>query len=428
MHKKKYFLVIFLTLVWLTACYGAFPAPYLQPQVSDDEREIIYITPQILAETSNAPLNTATADSEQKPQITPTEVISIEVPEPIQFKATLWKELPQVPILMYHRFFPQPGSVSYAYTTSLTDFEGHLNALYDAGYSLISLADWLRGEINLPKGRRPLIITIDDLFYGDQISLNDNGEPAQYSGIGVLWQFYQDHPDFNFHAALFFNLGDKLYANEYANGVFTVGDGWREDRAEAIAWCIKNGATPYNHFYHHPFLNTLSPSEILFELEENDRVLREDLKLIDKKHLAKSLPNIVALPYVVWPATEAGTQVIFDYHTPEGAPLAGIMEGDYAGGSLFFASPFADDFDPFHVPRISVSWTAINNIVARAHEVPKAQKCDLGMFANGSNTTPGEIAAAILEKVETGVCSEGYYSVNGWAFTALNGEVIQISP
>ena len=32
--------------------------------------------------------------------------------------------------------------------------------------------------------------------------------------MGVLWQFYQEHPDFGFSASLFYNLGDKLFANQ----------------------------------------------------------------------------------------------------------------------------------------------------------------------------------------------------------------------
>ena len=427
MRKRLNLLIITLTAFLLSACFSAYPGLVLQPVLPGGEREIILVTPEASALNAAA----GSADTDQVSQIQLEAAItsgSLESEsEPVHLKASYWREIPQVPVLMYHRFNPQPGGSSYAYTTSLADFEGHLNALYDAGFSLVSLSDWLKGDINLPKGKRPLILTIDDLYYGDQISLDADGNPASYSGIGLLWNFYQSHPDFNFQAALFFNLGDKLYANDYTNGSFSVQDGWREDRARVIAWGIEHGAMPYNHFYHHPFLNTLTPSEIAYELAENDHVLREDLALLDRGYLADSLSNIIALPYVVWPASNAGTQVLYDYVNPEGAPMMAIMEGDYADNSLFLTSPFSGDFDPFHVPRISVSWEAINKIIARIDELPKTKKCDLGDFPGATILTADVISNAILMQYQAGQCSDGYYSVAGWAFIVKSGEISQIS-
>jgi hypothetical protein len=417
MRKKRYILVLFLITIWLTACFGAYPVPLMTTNEPISEQQVI-INPETTPNYTVSPTFS----------ITPTSPQPTLPPEPIYLTATVWQEPPQVPILMYHRFNNNPGGTSYGYTTSLNDFDGHLNALYEAGFSLVALEDWLRGEIHLTEGRRPLIITIDDLFYADQISLTGQGQPAGYTGIGHLWQFYQSHPDFNFHVALFFNLGDKTYANNYVNGVFAVGDGWRKARAEAIAWCIENDATPLNHFFDHPFLNTLSPEEIHEQLAENDRVLREDLALIGKENLASRLPNIAAIPYVVWPDTEEGKEAIYNYTSPEGSPLAGIMGGDYANNSFFFPSPYTENFDRFNVPRISASWDAINKIIDRAGEIPTAEVCDLGEFSNGILTTPGEVAKSILKQHQDGRCPEGYYSVGQWSFILQENEAIQISP
>jgi hypothetical protein len=201
-------------------------------------------------------LNTPIAsDPSPPPTITPTPIV---LTDPVQLTATVWESLPKAPVLMYHRFNPQPGASSYRYTTSLNDFDRQLHALYDAGFSLVSLTDWLQGNIHLQNGRRPLIITIDDLFYADQISLTEDGNPALYSGVGRLWDFAQEHPDFNFKVALFYNLGDKGYANHYQNGSFTVQDGWRQARAEAIAWCLETAPSPSTTFSNTPS-STSSP-------------------------------------------------------------------------------------------------------------------------------------------------------------------------
>lgn len=357
--------------------------------------------------------------------ITPTPTV---LSEPVQLIATVWEELPQVPVLMYHRFDPRPGSYSYRYTTSLTDFDNHIRALDEAGFSLVSLSDWLRGDIHLKEGRRPLIISIDDLYYADQIFLDDNGNPAPYSAVGRLWEFSQEHPDFNFEVALFYNLGDKGYANQYANGVFFIGDGWREARAEAIAWGIENGAMPLNHFYEHPFLNQLSPEQIQWQMEENDRMLREALAMISREDLIKRLPNILALPYVVWPETEAGKQVLFNYINPEGAPIAAIVEGDYASGAKFLQAPFSHEFSRWHVPRISASANAIAIITERVDQIPLAAKCELGVFRGNPFILPEVISAAILEQINAGACPYGYYVVNQLAFYIQEDVIIQYSP
>jgi hypothetical protein len=337
--------------------------------------------------------------------------------------------MPQAPILMYHRFDPRPDSESEGFTTTLGDFEQHLYTLYNAGFTLVALDDWLRGEIHVPEGRRPLILTMDDLFYADQISLDENGQPASYSGIGILWEFAQAHPDFGFHAALFFNLGDKAYGNIYTNDGFSVADGWRADRARAIAWGIRNGALPFNHFYEHPFLNTLEPDEILWQLEENDRALREALSMIGQEELAADLPNILALPYVIWPDTEEGREVLYQYVSPEGTPVSAIVEGDYAANAKLFPAPFSAAFDRWHVPRVSGSDEAIAIILEKVIEIPTAEACDLGPLPEEALSDETNLLSnRILSLSSSGRCPFGTYIVEDNVFHADENGIIQLKP
>ncbi len=378
------------------------------------------------------PVIKTAANNPVEPTLAPTlpapTSTAMVLSEPIQLTATVWEQVPQVPILMYHRFDPRPGARSSRFTTSLDEFRQHLQTLYDAGFSLISLSDWLRGEIHLQEGRRPLIISIDDLFFADQISLDENGQPAPYSGVGVLWDFAQKHPDFNFHAALFYNLGDKGYANHYENGVFSLQDGWRQARAEAIAWAVAHGAMPMNHFYEHPYLDQLSPEEIQQQMADNDSALRKALALAGREDLNSKLPNILALPYVVLPDTDAGLQVLYDYVNPEGAPVAAIIAGDYAGGPRLLPAPFTQDYDRWHVSRISASTRSVAAIVERVDQIPAASHCELGTFRANPHILPEIISAAIQEKLHLGNCPPGYYVIGQLAFYVQEDEVIQYAP
>lgn len=411
MRMIKTILAVIIIAGSLTACLGT---PAVEDKIDAVQK------PELKA------LNIAPTRADPIP--TPTHRPPTPTPEPVRLTATVWEEKPQVPILMYHRFDPGVGASSTRYKTSLADFSEHLSKLYDAGFSLVSLDDWLRGEIHILEGRRPLIITIDDLFFADQISLDETGQPADYSGVGRLWQFSQDHPEFGFQVSLFYNLGDKPYSNRYANGNFTVQDGWRRDRARAIAWGIENGALPFNHFYEHPFLKNLEPEEILWQLEENDAALRDALAMIGEEHLAADLPTILALPYVSWPKTEAGKQVLYDYTSPEGAPTAAIMVANEVPLARPAQVPSSPDFDPWRVPRIAASREGIDYILDIAAELPAASQCDLGEFPGESFPNPGLISEQILRLAQSGTCPAGYYIVEGLAFFLQNDQIIQLSP
>jgi hypothetical protein len=360
-------------------------------------------------------------------KVTPAPTEVTPAPETVQVTAAVFQDLPIAPIVMYHRFIPS-GTGSEKYKVSLSDLDRHLQGFYDAGYSLVALEDWLRGDINLPEGRRPLIITIDDLFYADQIFLDDEGQAAPYSGIGRIWQFSQEHPDFDFHLALFYNMGDKGYANRYVNGNFYIESGWQEERAKAIAWCIENGALPYNHFYNHPNLSLLTPDQILWQLEENEAALREALSLVGKLDLAERPDNILALPYVIWPETDAGKQVLFDYQSPEGKSVSAILEANDGAHVRPILPPFAKSFDPHHVKRLNAVQEAIDAIIQKADEIPTAAHCDLGEIPADALTNPHQMKQAILKQIRQGNCTNGYYTLGQFAFYVEEENVIQLSP
>jgi hypothetical protein len=360
-------------------------------------------------------------------KVTPVPTVVTPAPETAQVTAAVFQELPMAPMVMYHRFTPD-GARSEKYKVSLSDLDRHLQGFYDAGYSLVALEDWLRGDIDLPEGRRPLIITIDDLFYADQIFLDDEGQAAPYSGIGRIWQFYQEHPDFNFHLALFYNMGDKGYANRYFNGSFYIESGWQEERAKAIAWCIENGAIPYNHFYNHPNLSLLTPDQILWQLEENETALREALRLVGKPELAKIPDNILALPYVIWPETDAGKQVLFDYQSPEGKPVSAILEANDGALVRPILPPFAKSFDPHHIKRLNAVQEAIDAIIQKADEISTAAHCDLGEIPVDALENPLQMKQAILKQIRQGNCTNGYYTLGQFAFYVEEVNVIQLSP
>lgn len=344
---------------------------------------------------------------------TPTEI-------PYYITATVWITDPLTPILGYHQFALDHAPQSTAVKVRLADFRAHLQSLYDAGYSLVPLRAWLAGELQAPAGRRPLIFTMDDLFFNNQISLLEDGTPSPKTGIGVLWQFYQEHPDFGLSGALFPNLGDKLYADPDKPD-------WEEKLAKSVAWVTEHDLIPYNHFYTHPQLDLLSASDLVWQAKTNDDYLRELLDMAGRSDLKARLGNIFALTYGVWP-TPDGTKAMLGYLTPEGWPVQAVMEIDYIYRPSFMLPPYDPRFDRLHVPRMVGTQAAIDYLVEHRAEFPAAQGCQLGPADKGRLDDPVYLGEQARLAAQQGVCPYGVYALRGYIFRVQAAGVEQLWP
>lgn len=329
--------------------------------------------------------------------------------------ATVWTTDPYVSIMTYHQFAANHAERSKALKVRFEDFEIQLNRMYDAGFSLISLDDWMSGNMVVPEGRRPLVFTMDDLYFNNQLRLDENGEPRPDTGIGILWEFYQEHPDFGFSCALFPNLGNKLFADPSK-------DTWEMELAEAIVWGMDHDLMPYNHFYTHPQLDISEPGAILWEAEKNDIYLRELITMAGREDLIPELDNILALTYGVWPRGN-GINVMLSYTNPEGEPVRGVMEIGPISVVGNQAPVYAPDYDPMMILRHTASPSSIDYLIEHAEDYPRAQACDLGMVPDRLLGDAEGLGQFVLETATTNGCADGVYVVNEMLFRIDMGSV-----
>ncbi len=302
----------------------------------------------------------------------------------------------------------------------LSDFRGQLETLYENGFCLVSLEDWLKGNMQVAGGCRPLILTMDDLYFNNQMRLTEEGYPSTETGIGVLWQFYQEYPDFGFSIALFINLGNKLYANPNDPG-------WEDELAQTIVWGIDNGAMPYNHFYTHPHLDRLTAGEITWEAVKNDQYLRKLILKAGREDLIPRLDNIIALPYGDWPVIKDGNNPIPNYVTPEGIPVLGIMEIDNISRGKFILPIYHPDFDSHQVPRIVADRESINILVADVENFPRASSCTFDSVPVALTEDKDYLKNQIELAVASGRCPAGVYVLSDMLFRAENSNVVIIN-
>ena len=373
--------------------------------------------------TTPTPLSTSTP-LPPTPTPTPTEV-------PFFVDATVMALDQQVPIVLYHRFIPDDLKKNDITFVHLSTFRNDLETYYASGYSLVSLSSWMDGTYVTPPGRKPMIITIDDFWFADQIFIEEDGTPSEYSGIGVLWSFSQEHPDFGFSAAGFSNMGDKYYGDARMGDRFVFGGNedamWRK-LGNTIAWAIENGVEPYNHLFQHPLLSITADKDIRWQIEENDRVTRYYLKLVGREDLVPQLGNIIALPFGEWPSTYTGIEILKNYKNQEGEPVEAIFEAYLFADKELTPSVYSSDSDRYNLPRLTASEIMTNWLVEQKDNIASAQSCQLGPLQEEQAANAVVIQGLITDSITNGFCTEGVYHVGELIFIARDGSVVPHTP
>jgi hypothetical protein len=328
--------------------------------------------------------------------------------------------------LNYHRFTPNPRDETSGMVRYLGDLKADLQAFYDSGYSLISLDDLLSGNIRVPEGRRPLILTIDDAYFANQFSLDDQGEISECSAVGTICQFSQEHPDFGFEIAMFANFGDKHFGNHFTGTWWYEAEGWQQALAETIAWGIEHHIYPYNHTFRHPHLDQVAAEFIQPQLALNDERLREYLTLAGHPEYTELLSNYVALPYGSWPVSDRGVDQLISYLDPEGDPVRAVFEAGYEYTPAFASPPFSDGFDPMQLPRMAAIPSVIKLITETAPPFPSAESCTLTLPSVSADVE--SITDAIEQSIASGLCPAGVYILEEGVFIARDGAVKPFNP
>lgn len=169
-------------------------------------------------------------------------------------------ELGLVPILVYHIIGEQEGR----WTRTPENFRRDLQELYDRGYVLVPLNDYLTGSMDVPAGKSPAVITFDDSTPGHfRLVEKDGGLKVDPDcAVGILREFGEKHPGFG-HAATF-------YINARP---FGQPDLWQKKLQLLDEWGFEIG----NHTYGHKNLKGLPPDQVANEIARMQEHIQEAL-------------------------------------------------------------------------------------------------------------------------------------------------------
>ncbi|MCR4434922.1 MAG: polysaccharide deacetylase family protein [Clostridiales bacterium] len=241
----------------------------------------------------------------------------------------------KIMVVMFHNFvqsFTPTKHDDGQYTTTFGDFEKLLPQLYEKGYRLISVSDYLNNNISVPAGCIPMVFTFDDGTAGQFNLVEENGklEINKKSAVGIMEEFNKTHPDFGLAGTFYVNLGLQTFA-----GKGTL--------SERLKYLTDRGFEIGNHTYTHIYLNEAKSADaIQKEIGENQKKMYE---LIPGYRMVS-----LALPFGQAPKELQGYVAKGEYQGV-GYENAAIMEVGWDPA----LSPVSKNFNPLSIHRVRAS-------------------------------------------------------------------------
>jgi peptidoglycan/xylan/chitin deacetylase (PgdA/CDA1 family) len=255
-------------------------------------------------------------------------------PSPAQVAKSLEPdELGVIPVLMHHQI--RVGGSAFDLTPG--EFRAELLRLWQNGFYPVRAIDLVTGQLDVPKGKSPVVLTFDDAD-NNQVRFLANGKLDPRSGLGVLESFAASHEDFP-AAATFFVPRNAFEGNG-------------RPQAATLRWLVERGYELGNHTKDHIALNTLDPTAVQRQLVLGNRVL--------SSLLPGYAPQTMALPLGSLPH-------------PSALAVSGSWNGQsYRFSGVFLAgaepapSPFSTKWDAAAIPRIRTNpdWSGSRDFTA----------------------------------------------------------------
>lgn len=277
--------------------------------------------PAVSGPTTEKPSLVDEAKGQQEP------VSQMEQEEPqIDLAQLQVNETGKIMVLMYHVIGAKEES---AWVQTSENLRRDIQNLYDQGYSLISLNDYIDNNITTPVGRTPIVLTFDDGSEGHiRYLVEEDGSKTidSDSAVGILLEFGLKQPEFG-HTATFYVNDRPFGQNKY----------WQEKLQELVELGFDIG----NHTQTHPKLNKVSGERVRKELAGLAKMVEETVGGYKVRSLA--------LPHGL---------------SPQDFALA--AQGEYAGysyrneailkvGANPALGPNTKGFNPLKMPRVQAS-------------------------------------------------------------------------
>jgi len=283
-------------------------------------------------------------------------------------KAIGANEMGQVLVLMYHLI----DSEEAEWTRTPENFREDIALLKSKGYYPVNARDLAAGNIDIPAGESPVVITFDDSSPG-QYRILDDGSLDPDCAVGIM-QAAVEEGDWASRASFFCLLDVVPKERE----IFGQPDYQQEKLRTLVEWGYEVGS----HTVTHLNLKEASTKEATKQLAQSQATLEG---LIGGGYSVTSL----SIPFGEYPADDS---------LIASGEYDGTKYTYYAGlslGSVPSASPFSTVFRALHIPRIRGSANYITDAIAAFEKHPELRYISDGDPATVS--APTELAEKLGE-------------------------------
>ena len=219
---------------------------------------------------------------------------------------------------MYHQLKARPKGV---YDITPAAFRAELERLAREGYVPVTATAYATGQIDIPPGKHPVVLTFDDSTRS-QFALDDAEKPRPGTAVAILLEVAARHPGFTPTATFFVNREP-----------FAEPGGRRH-----LAWLHANGFEVANHTYDHAPLRGMRADQVRRQLASDTAMITKAVPGIDVSTLA--------LPMGQRPRDHR-LMMSGQWRSASYRHVAAFLVGS---GSA--SSPFARSYEPTGVPRM----------------------------------------------------------------------------
>jgi peptidoglycan/xylan/chitin deacetylase (PgdA/CDA1 family) len=219
---------------------------------------------------------------------------------------------------MYHQLKDRPKGV---YDITPAAFRAELERLARENYVPVTAGDYAAGQIDIPAGKHPVVLTFDDSTRS-QFALDDAGTPRAGTAVAILLEVAARHPGFTPTATFFVNREP-----------FAEPGGRRH-----LAWLHTNGFEVGNHTLDHLPMRGLSAEHVRRQIAADTAMITKAVPGIDVSTLALPMGSRPRNHRLMMSGQWRGT--------------AYRHAAAFLVGSGSASSPFARSYDPTGVPRM----------------------------------------------------------------------------
>ena len=274
---------------------------------------------------------------------------------PEKARALHANEMGEIPVLMYHLI----SHTNSQFNRTPDEFRNDIADLMADGYYPVNVRDMASGNLDVPAGKSPVVITFDDSSEGQYRILPD-GSLDPNCAVAIMNQA-ADGEGWARRAS-FFPLID---VTPPGHDIFGQPDLQQKKLRDLVAWGYEVGS----HTVTHLNLKKASTKEATKQLEQSQATLES---MIGADYQVTSL----ALPFGEYPANDA----ILAGGTYQGHAYRYTAALKEAGGPAF--SPFSSKFQALHINRIQVTGNTLKSVLALLDKHP-----DLRYVSDGDPTT-----------------------------------------